>query len=401
MVPKGWVKTNFGSVTNIANGQVDPKIEPYSSMLHIGPENVVSNSGQIIDVMTCKESNLISGKYEFDEDAIVYSKIRPNLNKVCQPGFKGVCSADMYPIWAKSELDIGFLFQYMLGPKFYKIAVAMSMRTGMPKINRSDLNTVPLLLPPIAEQKKIAQILSTWDKAITTTEQLLANSQQQKKALMQQLLTGKKRLLDKNGVRFSGEWKYVEIGRVLKEVKRPVDWDDDAEYKLLSVKRRSEGVVLREVLKGSDILTKKMNVAHSGDFLISKMQIVHGAAGLVSDEFDGFHVSDSYISLIPKDESKLNIHFFAWFAKQKLMYHKAFLCSYGVHIEKMTFNFKLFLKEKIRVPVSIEEQQKIAAILSSADQEISALQQKLDALKQEKKALMQQLLTGKRRVLVS
>ena len=189
--------------------------------------------------------------------------------------------------------------------------------------------------------------------------------------------------------------------RVLKEVKRPVDWDDDAEYKLLSVKRRSEGVVLREVLKGSDILTKKMNVAHSGDLLISKMQIVHGAAGLVADEFDGFHVSDSYISLIPKDESKLDIHFFAWFAKQKLMYHKAFLCSYGVHIEKMTFNFKLFLKEKIRVPVSIEEQQKIAAVLSSADQEISVMQRKLDALKQEKKALMQQLLTGKRRVLVS
>src|SRR5690606_6070246 len=58
----------------------------------------------------------------------------------------------------------------------------------------------------LPEQKKIAQILSTWDKAITTTERLLANSQQQKKALMQQLLTGKKRLMDKNGVRFSGEW---------------------------------------------------------------------------------------------------------------------------------------------------------------------------------------------------
>ncbi len=122
------------------------------------------------------------------------------------------------------------------------------------------------------------------------------------------------------------------------------------------------------------------------------------AAGLVPDEFDGFHISDSYISLTPKDERKLDIHFFAWFAKQKLMYHKAFLCSYGVHIEKMTFNFKLFLKEKISVPASIKEQQKIAAVLSTADQEITALQQKLDAFKQEKKALMQQLLTGKRRV---
>ncbi|MGL6311369.1 restriction endonuclease subunit S [Aeromonas veronii] len=82
------------------------------------------------------------------------------------------------------------------------------------------------------------------------------------------------------------------------------------------------------------------------------------------------------------------------------MYHKAFLCSYGVHIEKMTFNFNMFVKEKVIIPATLEEQQKIAAVLSTADQEITALQQKLDALKQEKKALMQQLLTGKRRVKV-
>ena len=271
---------------------------------------------------------------------------------------------------------------------------------GVQNLNVQMVKEYPIPVPPLPEQEKIAQILSTWDKAITTTEQLLANSQQQKKAMMQQLLTGKQRLLDQNGERFEGEWREVELGSVLKEVKRPADWDDDADYKLLSVKRRSEGVVLREVLKGSEILTKKMNAAHSGDFLISKMQIVHGAAGLVPDEFNGFHISNSYISLIPKDERKLSIHFFAWFAKQKLMYHKAFLCSYGVHIEKMTFNFKLFLKEKVRVPASIEEQQKIAAVLYTADQEITTLQQQVDHLKQEKKALMQQLLTGKRRVTV-
>src|SRR5690606_32620241 len=86
---------------------------------------------------------------------------------------------------------------------------------GRYKLNKASLEKIPVLVPPVQEQKKIAKILSTWDKAITTTEQLLANSQQQKKALMQQLLTGKKRLLDKNGVRFSGEWKRVELGDLL------------------------------------------------------------------------------------------------------------------------------------------------------------------------------------------
>ncbi|MFA7806878.1 restriction endonuclease subunit S, partial [Escherichia coli] len=85
---------------------------------------------------------------------------------------------------------------------------------GRYKLNKASLEKMPLLLPPIVEQKKIAQILSTWDKAISVTEKLLANSQQQKKALMQQLLTGKKRLLDENGVRFSGEWKRVKLGAI-------------------------------------------------------------------------------------------------------------------------------------------------------------------------------------------
>ncbi|WP_111875113.1 restriction endonuclease subunit S [Aeromonas bivalvium] len=283
--------------------------------------------------------------------------------------------------------------------QYYKSCAAGSS-SSMVKINKAVVENTPLLLPSFPEQKKIAKILSTWDKAISTTEQLLANSQQQKKALMQQLLIGKKRLLDSNGVRFSGEWKAQRIGSLLKEVKRPVQWDDDSEYHLLSVKRRSEGVVLREILKGSDILTKKMNTALAGDFLISKMQVVHGATGLVTEEFNKCHISDSYIALRPKDDEKIDIAFFSWFSKQKIMYHKAFLCSYGVHIEKMTFNFNMFVKEKVIIPATLEEQQKIAAVLSTADQEITALQQKLDALKQEKKALMQQLLTGKRRVKV-
>nr|MCG4642293.1 hypothetical protein [Bifidobacterium bifidum] len=70
--------------------------------------------------------------------------------------------------------------------------------------------SIPVLVPPYFEQEKIAQILSTWDQAISATEKLLENSQQQKKALMQQLLTGKKRLLDENGGEFSDEWQRIE-----------------------------------------------------------------------------------------------------------------------------------------------------------------------------------------------
>ena len=91
--------------------------------------------------------------------------------------------------------------------------------TNLASINSTQIKNFPALVPPLPEQKKIAQILSTWDKAITTTEQLLANSQQQKKTLMQQLLTSKKRLLDDNGVRFSGEWKHGFLSDIAKIAK--------------------------------------------------------------------------------------------------------------------------------------------------------------------------------------
>ena len=87
---------------------------------------------------------------------------------------------------------------------------------GIPQLPGASLSKYSVMLPPLAEQQKIAQILSTWDKAIAVTEQLLANSQQQKKALMQQLLTSKKRLLDENGVRFEGEWEEVLLGDIAK-----------------------------------------------------------------------------------------------------------------------------------------------------------------------------------------
>ncbi|MFH4214569.1 restriction endonuclease subunit S, partial [Acinetobacter baumannii] len=79
------------------------------------------------------------------------------------------------------------------------------------EISLEELRKVKVLSPPYTEQNKIAQILSTWDQAISATEKLIESSQKQKKALMQQLLTGKKRLLDENGVRFVGEWEKVHI----------------------------------------------------------------------------------------------------------------------------------------------------------------------------------------------
>ena len=103
------------------------------------------------------------------------------------------------------KINSWFLYNWLQLNKteFERQAVGSTIKTiGLPYFKK-----LKIALPPYQEQEKIAQILSTWDQAISATEKLLENSQQQKKALMQQLLTGKKRLLDENGVTFSEEWQ--------------------------------------------------------------------------------------------------------------------------------------------------------------------------------------------------
>lgn len=408
MVPKGWKKRDLHKLITIKHGfafkseyfsndgqyvlltpgsfnesggfrNQGPKTKFYSGPI---PNGYLLSKGDLLLAMTEQAEGLLGSPLFVPEDNKYLHNQRLGLVEINCPD--KICSDFLYLLFNHADSR--------------KQITEQSTGTKVKHTSPDRLCSVIGLIPPLLEQKKIAQILSTWDKAISVTEKLLANSQQQKKALMQQLLTGKKRLLDDNGNNFHGEWKSFQIGTLLKEIKRPVQWNENDEYSLLSVKRRSEGVVLREKLKGHQILTKKMNYVKSGDFLISKMQVVHGATGLVTSEFNNHHISDSYIVLNSRNPSILDIQFFSWICKQKIMYHKAYLCSYGVHIEKMTFNLQMYLQEKVCIPKTSEEQQKIATVLSAADAEISILEKKLACLKDEKKALMQQLLTGKRRV---
>ncbi|MCB0538651.1 MAG: restriction endonuclease subunit S [Bacteroidetes bacterium] len=251
--------------------------------------------------------------------------------------------------------------------------------------NKQELSELPVIFPDILEQQKIAAILSTWDKAIELTQQLIEVKEEQKKGLMQRLFSPKESLQ---------EYTY---GQIIKEVKRPIEWDDDERYDLISVRRRSGGLFHRDTLYGHQIKTKNLRTANKGDFLISKMQILHGASGLTTEEFDGMKISGSYIGVISKNPRILNIEYLNWLSKTPWFYHQTYISSYGVHIEKMTFDFKSFLKQHVYLP-SIEEQKKAVSILNLAEKEIKGLKRKCDALREQKKGLMQQLLTGKIRV---
>jgi len=106
-------------------------------------------------------------------------------------------------------------------------------------------------------------------------------------------------------------------------------------------------------------------------------------------------ISGSYIAVVSQDRELLDIEYFDWYSQLKSFYRLCYTSSYGVHIEKMTFDFTDFLKRKISIPPTIGEQQAIAAVLNAANEEIRLATAEVEALKQQKRGLMQELLTGK------
>lgn len=280
----------------------------------------------------------------------------------------------------------------------YKLSKLATGTSGsMKNITQGELLSLKIAIPPLPEQKKIAQILSTWDNAITTTEQLLANSQQQKKALMQQLLTGKRRLKG-----FSGKWQTAKLGHLTEKVGSGITPTGG------STVYASSGIPF---IRSQNVLWGELDfsdVAYINDSQHKKMS---GSSVLPNDVL--LNITGASIGrccTVPEKlkTSNVNQHVCIIRPKKNLSsdYLKSFLLShYGQkQIEQFQaggnrqgLNFEQIKSFKIHIP-EFEEQQKIAAVLSAADCEIEILQQKLEGLKQEKKALMQQLLTGRRRV---
>ncbi|WP_057687998.1 restriction endonuclease subunit S [Escherichia coli] len=245
-------------------------------------------------------------------------------------------------------------------------------------INTKDLKKFRVLLPSLPEQKKIAQILSTWDKAISVTEKLLTNSQRQKKALMQQLLTGNKRLLDENGVRFNGKW----------EKKLLSDVADVYQPKTISQSMMSDS--------GYPVYGANGVIGFYQEFNHETEQIAVTCRGSTCGIVNWTQAK----SWITGNAMVINTDNYSYVSKKFLFYtlngsDLKYLIS-GSGQPQITGNIKTHI---INLPC-IEEQQKIATVLSAADAEIYTLEKKLACLRDEKKALMQQLLTGKRRVKV-
>lgn len=351
--------------------------------------------------VSCSNGRLSDYKQTLNEEGLKVSKVFPkgtllitiaaNIGDVAITEIEMACPDSLVGIVPQKGVDSYWLL-HSLKMKKRKLE-ADATQNAQKNINLQVLRPLVLKVPPAKEQEAIGEIFRKWDSAIDLTVRLIAAKKEIRNGLMQQLLTGKRRFPG-----FTEPWRKVRIGEVLKQVKRSVKWDDGEQYHLISVRRRSGGLFLRGVLFGHEIKTQNLHTVQKDDFLISKMQVVHGACGLVKEEFQGMKVSGSYIILRTKNSMALDIRFFDWLSKTPEMYHNAYISSYGVHIEKMTFYFSDYLKREIEISPTLKEQKKIVDALETITEEIDLLNLQKNLFAEQKKGLMQQLLTGKIRV---
>lgn len=293
-----------------------------------------------------------------------------------------------------SKINDYFLWSFTKSKPYWDWVKTVSMRSGQPGINSTEYSLLHIPIPPLPEQKAIADCLSNWDKAIEKLNGLINQKGLSKKALMQQLLSGKKRLKG-----YSGEWKEVRMNDVFKHIKNINDGGDTHSIMTISSKL---GLISQEdkfdrVIAGESL--KKYTQLQKGDFAYNKGNSKTYPMGCVYqlEEKESALVPFVYICFSPTEfvDPKLYKH---WFFDHGLDRQLNKIITSGARGDGLlNVNSNDFFNLKIILPPK-EEQTAIANVLQCADAEIQLLKNKLAQLKEQKKGLMQVLLTGKKRL---
>ncbi|MFE4113310.1 restriction endonuclease subunit S [Kosakonia sp. YIM B13611] len=403
MVPEGWSLVDTIEICESISVGVVIKPSQYYVDESLGIKAFRSanvREGFINDsdwVYFSPEGHLINKKSQLKSgDVLIVRTGYPGTACVVTPEFEGTNAID---IIIARPLKEKVLPEYLCAYTNSSVGKSqvLNLQGGMAQkhLNVGAYQNLKVKLPLLFEQKKIVKILSTWDKAIVTTEQLLTNSQQQKKALTQQLITGNRRFPE-----FKGRWEKRALSEICilgagqpapQEAKYFIDGNHD-------------------FLRVSDLGSSTCRWAPQSRDKVNQLAIRECSLGVVPAKATLFTKSGASLLLNQRAQLKENSFIVSHlgFAKAKDGVSDDFvfylMCSidfnrYAAGTSLPALQLSVLKSLKVLVP-PYEEQIKIASMFSDADMEISILEKKLFLLKQEKKALMQQLLTGKRRVKV-
>lgn len=278
-----------------------------------------------------------------------------------------------------------YLKAYTNTSAYWKWVKITSQRSGQPGINATEYCSLQIPVPPLAEQRKIAEVLGVWDEAIEKQARLIEKLALRKRALMQRLLSAKLRLPG-----FSGPWKTHKLQELFTERNET----NRTDLPLLSI-TGDRGVILQTESEkrdtSNDDKSKYKRIA-KGDIGYNTMRMWQGRSALSG--LEGI-VSPAYTIVVPNTD--VDGYYMSVLFKQPRLIYDFWTHSQGLVGDTLNCKYRDFGQVHICCP-PLAEQKAITEVLTAADREIELAKEKLERLRRQKRGLMQQLLTGKKRI---
>ena len=377
-----WEQRKWIDTVDISTEMVDPTSGEYDDLPHIAPGNIESFTGRILDnVKSVKEEQLISGKFRFKPGDVIYGKINPQLGKYFYACVDGLTSADAYVFNGKNGITQNFLFSLLQTEDFFKYSVSVSKRSGMPKINRDELNAYCFLAPDEEEQNIIGNFLLNIDNLIT-----LHQSKCDKLKIIKKLMLNN--LFPKNGEKnpkwrfngFNDDWeqrKFFEIAQRESLVRFSTADFPSVEYEDVS----PETGTLNKDIQSKEI-EKKGFTFDNDNILYGKLRpYLHN---WLNPNFSGVAVGDWWV-LKPIRVDKN----FLYMLIQTQKFDNIANQSAGSKMPRADWNH--VSNASFMIPKNIDEQRRIGSYFESLDNLITLHQSEVERLKKVKQFFLDKM----------
>ncbi|MBZ7986236.1 restriction endonuclease subunit S [Campylobacter sp. Cr9] len=383
-MPKGWEEVRLGDIISIKSEKYTPNKNEVKKCIEL--EHLEQNTGILLEYTN---SNLQkSTKNVFKKGQVLFGKLRPYLKKYYLAEFDGVCSSEIWVMSGNNVLN-NFLF-YLVQSDDFMNAANISCGTKMPRADWKYMQEITIKLPPLKEQEKIAEILSSCDEHIKNLKNLKSELEKEKLHLMNELLSGKTRFAN-----FTTPWQEVKLADIC-EYKNGGAFEkfvvENGKKYLITLdsisidgKLKKEHKMIDniecECLKKNDIVMILSDVAH-GYFL--------GLTGIIP--CDDLYVLNQRVGLLRPNEN-IDSYFLSSYINNNQHYFKI----QGQGSSQQNLAKGSIINFKIKLP-SLEEQKNIGEVLSACDERLECLNELITAETTLKSHLLTELLTGKIRV---
>ncbi|CAB49219.1 hsdS type I restriction-modification enzyme, S subunit [Pyrococcus abyssi GE5] len=401
-IPEEWEVVELGEVARIRKKKSVRDIAEVAVI----PMEKVPQDNELFAEFEIKAIEDVKSSTYCEAGDLLLAKITPSFENGKQgivpfnvPNGFALATTEVYPIVPSENLDVFFLFYILKDKRFRKILeVRMTGTTGRQRVQKTDLLKLQIPLPPLEEQKKIAEILRSIDEAIQAVDESIARLERLKKGTMERLLTRginhtRFKTVELNGrkVEIPEEWDVVELGEVAERRNESVNPANMGNIPFVGLEHIEPGNIRLSQWGNSSEVKSSKSKFYPGDILYGKLRPYLDKA--VIADFEGICSTD--IIVIKAKEDKTIPEYLIWVIHSKEFIEYAKKTMKGVNHPRTSW--KSIKQFQIPLP-PLEEQKKIAEILRTIDEAIEAKRAKKEKLERMKKAVMEKLLTGEVRV---